>query len=242
MVGSAVFKKMRVEDGQGVAEGTKGKSQGTGQAKPSTIDKKHLAKDLEQKVADVMKSEKNSEQQPQQEAEGADEVNATGRPAKKLRLDGSVSTGCQAPGKAHMHQKQHHKRNQFTGFSEDEISHYVTFIEPLQREKCVERPKSALDEMICALHWVRSKIAESEVGTDGAGASGCKASAMASKVSKEFSTSMTFCLSLFLQFAYLGEVSANGRMFKAYTALRTELQSLMFQAQDLWQEFGSVKD
>ena len=88
-----------------------------------------------------------------------------------------------------------------------------------------------------------NKIAESEVGTDGAGASGCKASAasaMASKLSKESSTSMTFCLSLFLQFAYLGEVSANGRMFKAYTALRTELQSLMFQAQEFWQEFSQV--
>ena len=237
MIGSAVFKKMRVDDGNGnaAADGGKaGKAPGQSQAKPksSAIDKKMLAKDLQKQVEKVIIEEGHGELSPS----GAPEDDGE-RPLKKMRVDGASKGQSSTSSKSHMHQKLQHKKNQFSGFSEEEIKSYQSFVHPLEIGKFVERPKTALDEMIYALQWVCDRINEAE--GDKLNAAG---RVELERASKEASTPMTFCLSLFLQFAYTGEVSANGRMFKAYSALRTELQSLMFQAQDLCQQFIATTD
>lgn len=39
-----------------------------------------------------------------------------------------------------------------------------------------------------------------------------------------------FCISIFLQFAFEGAVSVSGKLVKAYSALRSELQQVMLSA------------
>lgn len=105
---------------------------------------------------------------------------------------------------------------------------FVTFIESLSHDE--KRDKTALDEVLGALQYVvdstktaepkkkRAKTSSSQTGRD--------------STSTATMSTTSFCMSMFLEFVLQGEVSVNGKLIKAYSNLRSELQQIMLSAQE----------
>lgn len=90
-----------------------------------------------------------------------------------------------------------------------------------------KRDKNALDDIIAALQYVVDSMAVSEPAKK------------KSKTDRKHGVdavatlpTMSFCMSIFLQFVFMGEVSVNGKLMKAYSNLRSELQQIMLSAQE----------
>ena len=116
--------------------------------------------------------------------------------------------------------KAERKRSLFKGYDEERAS-YSTIALATSGES---RPITALDDIMAALQFVVRKM----------GSIADESKLLAS---------YAFCLGLFFEFAWQGRVSLNGREFRQYSALRTELQQAMLDANDLLQAcFASPSD
>jgi hypothetical protein len=79
-----------------------------------------------------------------------------------------------------------------------------------------ERPKTALDDFMCAMDFAICKVAKAYQDAAGGGIQ-----------SVILARTKGFCASLFLEFLFNGMVSVNGKMFRIWSALRLELQHVI---------------
>ena len=99
-----------------------------------------------------------------------------------------------------------------------------------------QREKTALDDVLSALQYVvdaSSKSVQEPAKKRAKTSSRDKieetdASSSAATTLK----TLSFCVSIFLEFAFQGEVCVGGKLIKVYSSLRSELQQIMLSAQD----------
>jgi hypothetical protein len=95
--------------------------------------------------------------------------------------------------------------------------------------------KKSLDEMISALEFVASQVRdeslqrwqESEVSQR-------QIKAQQKQQDQTLFNTMGFCLSMFIEFAFCGQINANGTQYRTYSALRSELQGIFTSSHCQW--------
>jgi hypothetical protein len=88
------------------------------------------------------------------------------------------------------------------------------------------RPKTALDDFMCAMDFAIVKVATAYKDTAE------ERGEIKSIETKILEKTKGFCASLFLEFLFEGKVSVNGKMFRIWTALRLELQHIIVSTHD----------
>ena len=88
-----------------------------------------------------------------------------------------------------------------------------------------KREKTALDDILAALQYVVDTAAVVEPNKK-------KAKRQRDKSDDPSLSTISFCISIFMEFAFQSEVVVNGKLIKAYSSLRSELQQIMLSAQE----------
>lgn len=101
---------------------------------------------------------------------------------------------------------------------------FVTFVQSLTADD--KREKNALDDILGALQYVKDSAAVAEPSRKKARLSADPEHGSATL------KATAFCVSIFLQFTFEGEVSVSGKLVKSYSSLRPELQQIMLSAQE----------
>ena len=128
--------------------------------------------------------------------------------------------------------RKQEKKNLFKGYDEEKAT-YQTVVYAISRpsssagngnaissaNKADSRPITALDDCIAACRFILDKLVSK----------GSVTSAEEPGVLASFS----FCIGLFFEFAWTGKVSVNGKHFRQYSVLRTELQQCFLDAHEL---------
>ncbi|CAK9088695.1 unnamed protein product [Durusdinium trenchii] len=120
----------------------------------------------------------------------------------------------------------------FNGYHVDEVKGYTSFITAIDGSD-EKREKTALDEAIGALQFIADMVAMSTPSGEARPKKRARKDKDCGerKVDGMLST-MLFCLGIFLEFAFAGEAVSNGKLFKVYSALRTELQQILLTASE----------
>eukprot|EP00438_Fugacium_kawagutii_P029202 Skav229537 [mRNA] locus=scaffold568:49055:58809:- [translate_table: standard] len=171
--------------------------------------------------------------QTESEAGGDVQPEASGSPDESVE-DGAVKPSSAQGKRQLVGKKLSLKKKLWTPYSAQEKQCFVTFVENLAHDE--KREKTALDEVITALQYAADSSASGKVTAPAAKRQkrGDPGEHAAPELSGSAATSktMSFCLSIFLEFVFQGEVSVNGKLVKAYSALRSELQQIMLSAHE----------
>ena len=239
MASSAVFRKMKLLDDE------ENNSQGKPAKQQKSLDKKEIAAtvkgDLQsiglassctQKGDDGANDDENNGQMNVDEENDPSSLGADADPkslSKKQNLSG---------------QKGHLKSKLWTGFHPEEQKTYSSFVTATDGSE--SRHKTALDEVLGALLFMRSFLQKdgSKEGSLAGGAERAKKrprkdasssggpTCTGDKAEDVLLATMQFCIGIWMEFCFTGEVVANGKLFKRWSSLRTELQQIVMTAQD----------
>lgn len=100
---------------------------------------------------------------------------------------------------------------------------FVTFLCSLANDE--KREKTALDDILAALQYVVDSAAAVEPAKK-------KSKRQREKSDDHSLSTIPFCVSIFMEFAFQSEVVVNGKLIKVYSSLRSELQQIMLSAQE----------
>ena len=129
-------------------------------------------------------------------------------PDRPENLEGEAPSKRQKTAKGKVQQK----RCQFKPYDDEEKKSFSTTITVPGMDS---RVMTALDDIIQALNFVLSKLVKAKVFAE------------TELESDRVLSTYSFCVGLFLEFAWNGKVSVNGKDFRQYSALRGELQQLL---------------
>ena len=135
----------------------------------------------------------------------AEEAAATEREAKKRKVGGGGAGG-----------KAQRKKSLFKGYDTEKNS--FSLMATSINGTGESRPATALDDVIAALRFVTEML---------------QREGLIQKLPEDddkFLATFSFCVGLFLEFAWQGRCSVNGKEYRQYSALRTELQQTMIDA------------
>lgn len=95
-----------------------------------------------------------------------------------------------------------------------------------------KREKTVLDDIISALQFVIDSVGAAHVKQPKKKQRTVAGQGTTPRSAEATLKGMGFCLSMFLEFAFEGTTTVNGKCFKSYSALRPELQQVMLAAQE----------
>lgn len=113
--------------------------------------------------------------------------------------------------------KVNQKRNQFKGYGDQEKASFQVTLQTTSGES---RALTAIDDMIRALDYVIDWLVASKTLQE------------ADVTSDRVMSTYGFCVSLFLEFAWTGKVCIDGKEFRQYSSLRTEIQQTLVTANE----------
>ena len=157
----------------------------------------------------------------QADHDGADDVEAEAQATADGKAECELEDGQEPPvKKVKKASKSTLKNSQWKAYSDEEKKVFKTLAVASNGES---RPLSALDDLLQALNFVLAKLIKDKVIKE-------------SEVDSErVLSTMGFCASLFFEFAWVGKVSVNGKEFRPYSSLRSEIQqTFMSTNEQLW--------
>ncbi len=118
-------------------------------------------------------------------------------------------------------------KSQFAGFTAEEKDQYSDIVQN-PADPMEFRVKTALDEALGALTWKASQIRnESRQKLQTSDLSAKAQRQMIESEEAALTSTISFCISIFIEFVFAGSVNLNGSQFRAYTSLRSELQGVL---------------
>lgn len=242
MASSAVFRKMKLlEDEENNSQGKPAKQQ-------KTMNKKEIAATVK---GDLQSIGLASSSCAGKGGDGANDDESNGQ-MPVGEEDDSSSLGCETDPKSLSKkqnlsgQKGNLKSKLWTGFHPQEQKTYSSFVSAVDGTE--SRQKTALDEVWGALLFMRSFL-EQDGSKEGSLAGGAEQPRAKKRFRKDASSSggptstgdkaedvflatLQFCIGLWMEFCFTGEVVTNGKLFKTWSSLRTELQQIVMTAHD----------
>eukprot|EP00438_Fugacium_kawagutii_P009535 Skav232316 [mRNA] locus=scaffold2697:90357:94749:- [translate_table: standard] len=233
MTNSAVFRKMKLE----------GEADGSAKAKPKAapVDKKKIADAVKGDLESIGLASTSANKDGNDGDGEEDGVEVEGE-SGEVQPDGTtdVSQARAAAKKQNLSgQKSTLKSKLWTGFHPDEQKTYQAFVTAIDGSG-ESRHKTALDEALGCLLFMQSFLGEKDFMASGEQvpqprrkkARTTKDTNNPDKTEDMLLGTLQFCLGIWMEFCFTGEVTANGKLFKTWSGLRTELQQILMTAHE----------
>lgn len=239
MASSVVFRKMKLLEEE--------ENNGKPAKQQKTMDKKEIAATVKDDLQSIGLASSSCAQQ----GDGGKDDERNGQ-MPVGEEDDSSSLGCDTDPQSLSKkqnlsgQKGNLKSKLWTGFHPEEQKTYSSFVSATDGTE--SRQKTALDEVWGALLFMRSFL-EQDGSKQGSLAGGAEQARAKKRVRKDASSSggptctgdkaedvflatLQFCIGLWMEFCFTGEVVTNGKLFKTWSSLRTELQQIVMTAHE----------
>ena len=153
-------------------------------------------------------------------------LESAGQAAAEGDVEGTAGTDAadaadEPPCKKKSTGKSDRKRTLWKGYEEERAT--FSTIAVALGSSGESRPINALDDCLAALNFIAQKL---------------EAKGAVQANDPTLLASYAFCLGLFFEFSWQGRVSVNGKDFRQYSQLRTELQQCMLDANEVLQTTG----